>query len=168
MKKIPQAVAMILLASALSCPMCSEAQVVQEPSGAKKGVMQTRGAVEIEALLHEFLAKVNEPQMHQRFWADDLIYVGAGGKVRTKAEIVKSVTEGFEKAQAEGKKDEGSFDAEDIHVRQYGEVCVLNFRLVAIDEKGAKTYYRNSGVFTKHGGNWQVDSWQATKEAEQK
>ena len=163
MQKIPQAVAMILLMSALSCPLCS----AQAPPG-KKGesgpntIMKTRGATEVEALLREFLSKVNDPAMHDRFWADDLIYVGAGGTVRTKAEIMKNVTEEAAKADP-AKKDDGSYDAEDVKVRQFGDVCVLNFRLVAKSE-GKSSYFRNSGVFIERGGKWQVVSWQATKE----
>lgn len=160
MQKIPQAVAMVLLMSALACPMCS-AQAT--PSGSQANtIMKTRGAVQVEALLREFLSKVNEPAMHDRFWADDLIYVGAGGKVRTKSEIMKNVTEEAAKADP-AKKDDGSYDAEDVKVRQYGDVCVLNFRLVAKSE-GKTSYYRNSGVFVQNNGKWQAVSWQATKE----
>ncbi len=166
MAKIPQAVAMVLLISALACPMCSEAQAQPQPK--PNTIMKMRGVVEVEALLKEFLAHVDEPQMHDRFWSDELVYVGAGGKVRTKAEIMKSVTESYEKAKTEGKKDEGSYSAEDVKVRQFRDICVLNFRLVADDGKGNKTYYRNSGVFLNNDGHWQAISWQATKEAEQR
>lgn len=160
MQKIPQAVAMVLLMSALACPMCS-AQAT--PGGSQANtIMKTRGAVQVEALLREFLSKVNEPAMHDRFWADDLIYVGAGGKVRTKSEIMKNVTEEAAKADP-AKKDDGSYDAEDVKVRQYGDVCVLNFRLMAKSE-GKTSYYRNSGVFVERNGKWQAVSWQATKE----
>jgi ketosteroid isomerase-like protein len=165
MQKIPQAVAMVLLMSALSCPMCS-AQASPNAKGATgpNTIMKTRGATEVEALLREFLSKVNDPAMHNRFWADDLIYVGAGGAVRTKAEIMKNVTEEAAKADPT-KKDEGSFDAEDVKVRQYGDVCVLNFRLVAKSE-GKTSYYRNSGMFVERDRKWQAVSWQATTEPE--
>src|SRR6266568_5942278 len=88
---------------------------------------------EIASLLDEFLAKVDDPAMHDRFWADDLVYVGAGGAVRSKAEIMKSVTEEAAKAKADSAKkdDSASYKAEDVKIRQYGDVCVLNFRLAA-------------------------------------
>jgi ketosteroid isomerase-like protein len=159
-QKIPQAVAMILLMSALTCPMCS----AQATPGGKQAnaVTKTRGSAQVEALLREFLSKVNEPSMHERFWADDLIYVGAGGAVRTKAEIVKNVTE-----ESAKKEDDGSYDAEDVKARQFGDVVVLNFRLVAKSE-GKTSYYRNSGSFVERKGKWQAVSWQATKEPEAK
>src|SRR5437879_11192826 len=46
---------------------------------------------EISSLLNAFLAKVDDPAVHERFWADDLIYVSAAGAVRSKAEILKSM-----------------------------------------------------------------------------
>ena len=46
---------------------------------------------EVTALLHEFLGKVTSPAMHQRFWADDVIYVSNGGVARTKADILKGM-----------------------------------------------------------------------------
>jgi hypothetical protein len=38
---------------------------------------------EIASLLNEFLAKVDDIAMHERFWADDLVYVSAKGEVRS-------------------------------------------------------------------------------------
>ena len=134
----------------LALAACSHAAV--RPDGAPAPV---------EALLREFLSKVDSPEMHARFWADDLVYVSATGKVRTKREIVKSVTE--EKAAAGAA---GTFDAEDVKVRQIGEVVVLNFRLVARAGDGKAAHYRNSGVFVERDGRWQAVSWQATKEPE--
>jgi hypothetical protein len=124
----------------------------------------------VESLLHEYLSKVDSPEMHSRFWADDLVYVGAGGKVRTKAEIVNSVTEEAERSKAnaaEAKKEgaAGSYDAEDVKTRQFGNVVVLNFRLVAHGEDGKPMYFRNSGTFVERNGKWQAVSWQATKES---
>ncbi|MCA1826901.1 MAG: nuclear transport factor 2 family protein [Myxococcales bacterium] len=120
------------------------------------------GGTEIEGLLREFLSKVDRPEMHARFWADDVIYVSATGNVRSKAEILKNVTEGAAKAPSEPGP---AFDAENVRVRQFGDVAVLNFRLVARAE-GKATHYRNSGVFVERDGRWQAVSWQATKEPE--
>jgi hypothetical protein len=46
---------------------------------------------EIASLLNEFLAKVDDPAMHDRFWADNLVYVSAAGVVKTKADILQSM-----------------------------------------------------------------------------
>jgi Domain of unknown function (DUF4440) len=176
MQKIPQAVAMVLLMSALACPMCSAQAAPDAKSGGQTGgatlpntIMKTRGAVEVGALLGEFLSKVEDPAMHERFWADDLIYVGAGGAVKSKQDIMKSMNAEAAKPKSDTVKndDPGSYSAEDVKIRQFGDVCVLNFRLVA--HSGSKTsYYRNSGTFVQNNGKWQAVSWQATKEPEGK
>jgi len=163
-KKIPQAVAMILLASALAATSAS----AQTTPQAKPGTHDAK--VEVTALLNEFLSKVDSSAMHERFWADDLIYVGNGGAVRTKAEIVKSVKDGEAKA-AEAAKDAAkkpddpkvTFGAEDMTIRQFGETAVLNFKLVQHTEGKPDQAYRNAGVLVLRNGKWQVISWQATK-----
>ncbi len=128
----------------------------------------TRAQAEIGSLLREFLSKVDDPAMHERFWADDLIYVGAGGKVRTKDEIVNAVKEEAQKKQSgEAKSEAGGdkYSAEDVTIRQYGDTAVLNFRLVAQDAGGKQQTFRNSGTFVKNDeGQWQAVSWQATRE----
>jgi hypothetical protein len=149
--KIPQAVAMILLASALTA---AEAQSSSAQS-------------EVPNLLREFLSKVDSSAMHERFWADDLVYTGSSGVVRTKQEIVKSVKEG-EGKPADPKQPNSTFDAEDVKVRQYGDVAVLNFKLVQHTTGQPDSFYRNSGTLVKRDGKWQVVSWQATKADEQK
>ena len=121
---------------------------------------------EIASLLNEFLAKVDDPAMHERFWAEDLVYVSAAGVVRSKAEILKSMRAGDTPGVREKKPDEPktTFSAEEVKVRPLGaEVALLNFRLV--QHAGEKTnYFRNSGTFAKRDGRWQVVSWQATRE----
>ena len=121
---------------------------------------------EIASLLNEFLARVDDPAMHERFWAEDLVYVSAAGVVRSKAEILKSMRAGDTPGVRDKKPDEPktTFSAEEVKVRPRGAaVALLNFRLV--QHAGEKTnYFRNSGTFAKRDGRWQVVSWQATRE----
>lgn len=121
---------------------------------------------EITSLLEEFLAKVDDTAMHERFWADDLIYVSAAGVVRSKAEILQSMRAGETPGTRDKKPEEPktTFSAEEVKVRPLAsDVAVLNFRLVQhAAEK--KNYFRNSGTFVKRAGRWQVVSWQATRE----
>ena len=182
MQTIPQAVATILLTTALGAsafaqdtaptgglpaPTASSRTNPQSISHATEGekaiASPVRAYSEIRALLNEFLAKVSDPAMHDRFWANDLIYTGATGAVKSKADIMKAMRESASDAAKNGSSDHaGTFSAEDVSVRQYGEVAVLNFRLV--HKVGAKTdTYRNSGTFVKNNGQWQAVSWQATK-----
>src|SRR5437762_4805511 len=130
----------------------------QKPGGA---------AVEIATLLNEFLAHVDDTAMHERFWADDLVYVSAAGMVRTKAAILESMragdtagTRGHQPGEAKS-----TFSAEDVKVRPLAaDVAVLNFRLVQ-HEADNVNHFRNSGTFVRRSGRWQVVSWQATREA---
>ena len=164
--KIPQAVAMILLASALAT-----GQDVKPTGGKGANVTPVRAQVEVEKLLREFLSKVDSAAMHERFWADDLVYTSAKGVVRGKAEIVKAVREG----EAEAKKPDDpkaapepkvTYDAEDIRIRQYGDIATCAFRLVQHTEGHPDTNYRNTGTFILRNGKWQVVAWQATKQEE--
>ncbi len=128
---------------------------------------------ELTKLLHEFLAGAgrNDAQMHDRFWADDLIYTSALGVRRGKAEIMNNV-----RSPEPPKPEDGTtvYTGEDIRIQQFGDTAVVAFRLVATTDKGGNkevANYLNTGTFLKRGGKWQVVAWQATKmagEAEQK
>lgn len=146
MRKIPQAVAMVLLVSAL------HGQQAQQSSNAQP---------EIASALKNFLAHVEDPATHEQWWAEELVYTGSSGAMRSKAEIMKSVREGAAQPK-DSKAPASTFDAEDIKVTPYGDIAVLTFRLVS--REGDKTnYFRNSGVLIKRNGRWQVVAWQATK-----
>ncbi|MBJ7309825.1 nuclear transport factor 2 family protein [Rugamonas sp. CCM 8940] len=122
---------------------------------------------EIAAMLNTFLAPENNGKAasHERFWADDLVYTGSSGVVRSKAEIMQSFATA--PAQEAGKADEPAsvFHAEDILVRPYGDTAALTFRLVNRAADGSTEYYRNSGTFLRRNGQWQAVTWQATKVA---
>lgn len=122
-------------------------------------------AAELTKLLHDFLAGAsrNDAAMHDRFWADDVIYTSALGVRRGKAEIMQSA-----RSDAPPKPEEGTtvYTAEDIRIQQYGDSAIVAFRLVAtMDKAGAKEVanYLNTGTFVKRGGKWQAVGWQATK-----
>lgn len=136
------------------------AQTAARTSGASQATVRTgvRAQKEVGDLIREFLSKVNDPAMHNRFWADDLIYTSAAGKVRTKAEIMESMRKAPKPAGA----DTSTYSAEQMQVRQYGDVAVAAFELVHRD--GSKVdHYRNTGTFVKRDGRWQAVAWQATK-----
>jgi len=121
-----------------------------------------RTVSDISALLREFLSRVDDPAMHARFWADDLVYTSGRGEVKTKAEIVKSVADA---AKASGPDTpRTSYGAEDVRVRPYGTFAALNFRLLVKNPDGTQWHSRNSGAFLWRNGQWQVVTWQATRE----
>jgi hypothetical protein len=135
---------------------------------ARPASAQSRDAkAEVAALLQEFLSKVTSPAMHERFWADDLIYVSNAGVVRSKADILKGMKAEEPTAPPQGgaAATAGGYSAEDVVIRQIGEVVVLNFRLVQHTAGQPDTSFRNSGVFVLRGGRWQAVSWQATRVA---
>jgi uncharacterized protein DUF4440 len=121
---------------------------------------------EIASLLNEFLTKVDDVAMHERFWADDLVYVSAKGEVRSKAAILESMRAGDTPGVRDRKAGEPktTYSAQEVKVRPLRPgAAMLNFRLV--QHAGDKTnYFRNSGAFVKRDGRWQVVSWQATRE----
>ncbi|MCH9027989.1 MAG: nuclear transport factor 2 family protein [Proteobacteria bacterium] len=116
---------------------------------------------DLTAILHEFLAGVSEEAVHDRFWAEDLIYTSSRGTRTNKAEIMQ------EFGSAEGGETEESepvYTAEDIRIQVYGTTAVVAFRLVATAaDDAAVDYYFNTGTFVKRNGVWQVVAWQATK-----
>jgi hypothetical protein len=135
------------------------------------GIAQTApDSAELTKLLNDFLAGAsrNDPAMHDRFWAEDLIYTGSSGTRRGKAEIMSSVRS----APAPKPGDPKSiFSAEEIRIQQYGDTAIVAFRLVNTTEKDGKTEvtkYYNTGTFLNRRGKWQVVSWQATRIPDQK
>jgi ketosteroid isomerase-like protein len=124
-------------------------------------------AAELTKLLNEFLAGAshNDVAMHDRFWAEDVIYTGSGGRRRGKAEIMKDVRSAPAPKPGDPKT---MYTAEEVRIQQYGNTAIVAFRLVATTEKDGKTEvanYLNSGTFLKRKGKWQVVNWQATKAA---
>ncbi len=121
-------------------------------------------AAELTKLLQDFLtgAGRNDVAMHERFWADDLIYTASAGRRIGKADILREV-----RAEPSPKPGDETtvYSAEDIRIQQYGDTAIVAFRLVATSEKdGTKkiTQYLNTGTFLKRAAQWQAVSWQAT------
>jgi hypothetical protein len=121
-------------------------------------------AAELTRLLNEFLAGAgkNDVAVHDRFWADDLIYTRAAGARIGKAELMRGV-----RSAPGPKADDGTtvYTAEDVRIQQYGHAAVVAFRLVGATEKGGKTTvsrFLNTGTFIKRNRKWQVVAWQAT------
>ena len=123
-------------------------------------------AADLTKLLQDFLAGAskNDIAMHDRLWADELLYTSALGRRKGKADIMRELRE---ETKATPKPDEGTavYTAEDVRIQQYGDTAVVAFRLVATTDKaGTKTVanYFNTGTFLKRNGKWQVIAWQAT------
>jgi ketosteroid isomerase-like protein len=126
---------------------------------------QAPDAAALTGLLNEFLAGAgrNDAAMHERFWADDLIYTGSSGRRVGKADIMRDVRS----APAPRPGDPSTtFTAEDVRIQQYGDTAVVAFRLVGTTIRGGATEvskFLNTGTFLRRGGKWQAVSWQATR-----
>lgn len=122
-------------------------------------------SVALVKLLHEFLdgAGRDDRAVHDRFWADDLVYTGSSGRRIGKADILKDVG-----GAPPPKPDDPvtAYGAEQVRVREYGATAVVAFRLVATTKEKNESHvarYWNSGTFVKRAGKWQVVCWQATR-----
>ena len=122
-------------------------------------------AGELTKLLEEFLAGAsrNDAAMHDRFWADDLIYTGSSGRRVGKADILRDVRSAPAPKPADPKT---AYSVADIRVRQYANSAVVAFRLVGTTDRAGQTEvssYLNTGTFAKRNGRWQAVAWQATR-----
>ena len=144
------------LASALACLVGFTAAFSQSTAPAAK---------ELTTLLNEFLvgAGTNDAAVHDRFWAEDLIYTRSAGTRINKEELMKGV-----RSTPKAKTDAPVtvYKAEDIRIQLYGNTAVVAFRLVGTTTKmdGIQdvAQFLNTGTFVKRNGRWQAVAWQAT------
>lgn len=124
-----------------------------------------KAETELRGLLNEFLAGAsrNDAEIHDRFWAEDLIYTRSAGARITKTELMK----GVRSAPAPKPEDPVTvYSAEDVQVRTYGSTAVVAFRLVGKttgkDGPAEISEFFNTGTFVRRNGRWQAVAWQAT------
>lgn len=131
---------------------------------APSNAADTSASAELTKLLHEFLAVAGrgDKAVFERFFADDLIYTRSAGVTITKADILKGLNE-----PAKPDDPKSTYSADDITVRDYGNMAVVNFRLIQHLKKGDNdqetNYFRNTGTFLKRNGQWQAVAWQSTR-----
>lgn len=117
----------------------------------------------LSELLDDFLAgaSVNDAEMHDRFWAEDLIYTGSNGTRITKSDIMAGLNDQPE----EGDDETPVYHAEELEIQLYGEAAVVAFRLIATFESGDESdmNFYNTGTFVKRDGEWRAVAWQATR-----
>ncbi len=149
----------ILILSVLILAACSQ----PDPNRSALG-RSAPAEEELTQLLRDFLegASINDHEMHDRFWAEDLIYTSSSGVRRDKEQTMEGVRSSPEMTLEEATT---VYTAEEIQVQQYGDMAVVAFRLVATSdtEEGTEiSEYLNSGTFVLRDGQWKVVNWQAT------
>lgn len=122
-------------------------------------------SAELTKMVNEFLvgAGKNDAAVHDRFWADDLIYTRGSGQRVGKADIMKSVRSA---PAAKPEDPKNVYTAEDVRIQQYGNTAVVAFKLVGTTNTADKVTiarFYNTGVFVKRKGEWRVVAWQATR-----
>ncbi|NRQ42179.1 nuclear transport factor 2 family protein [Rheinheimera sp. YQF-2] len=119
---------------------------------------------ELTAILGEFLdgATRNDAAIHNKYWADELIYTSSGGTRFGKAELMQSVTS---RGILKPEEIDTVYNSEDLRIMQYGDTAVVAFVLVGRSGVDTKRYL-NSGTFVRKNGQWQAVNWQATIKAE--
>jgi len=118
---------------------------------------------QLEAMLVEFLdgASVNDIEIHNRFWSDDLIYTSSAGHRYGKARIMDGLSQTDPNQEPAMR-----YHAEELQIRQYGNTAVVVFQLVGTHNvTGEISRFWNSGTFLKESGEWRVVNWQATHAA---
>lgn len=125
----------------------------------------TKDESDLRALLNEFLAGAsrNDAAVHDRFWADDLIYTRSAGVRINKDELMRGVRSAPQSKPGDARP---AYAAEEIQIHLYGATAVVAFRLVATtttkEGKLDVSNYLNTGTFVKRGGRWQAVAWQST------
>lgn len=126
---------------------------------------EAKDSPELTRLLNQFLAGAgrNDAAVHDRFWADDLIYTRSAGSRIGKAELMR----GVRSAPARKESDPATvYTADDVQIRQYGDAAVVAFKLVATttraDGSREVSEFLNTGTFVKRRGEWRAVAWQAT------
>ncbi|HEY7404284.1 MAG TPA: nuclear transport factor 2 family protein [Candidatus Angelobacter sp.] len=146
-----------MFAVAALVPMMALAQASKPAAASQDPVVQ-----QVTQHVHDFLANVpkNDPKVFQDFFADDVIYTRSAGVTVTKADILKNID------VRAANDPQATYDADDFTVHPYGEMAVVNFRLIMHNTENGKAttaYFRNTGTFMKRNGKWQAVAWQATK-----
>ncbi len=121
---------------------------------------------ELTGLLHNFLEGVSEERVHDRFWADDLIYTSSSGTRFGKEQIMA----GFNNEESQAETPVTNYTAENIQIQVYDDMAVVAFRLVGKTETGdgiETNQFLNSGTFVLRNGQWKAVNWQATKVPDQ-
>src|SRR5262249_44149663 len=120
------AVAALLPVIASGAPVQKASAPEKAPLTATLSVEETAAIKQITQLVRDFLANVpkNDPKVFENFFADDVIYTRSAGVTVNKTEILKNID--VRTVNEPG----ATYEADDFTVHPYGDVAVVNFRLI--------------------------------------
>lgn len=118
----------------------------------------------LKNLLDEFLqgASINNAEIHNRFWAEDLIYTSSNGERVTKQIIM----DGLADDSGNINQQTPQYHAEETQIQLFDDMAVVAFKLVAITPEASgeeRLEFYNTGTFQKRDGQWKAVAWQATR-----
>lgn len=118
----------------------------------------------LEDLLEEFLdgASQNDAKVHDRFWAEDLIYTSSNGERVTKQIIMDGLADDSQGMNG----NTPDYHAEETQIQLFDDIAIVAFKLVAISpgpDGEERLEFYNTGTFQKRNGQWKAVAWQATR-----
>lgn len=118
----------------------------------------------LENLLHVFLqgASENDAEIHDRFWAEDLIYTSSNGERVTKQIIMDGLADDSQSMNG----NTTDYHAEETQIQLFDDIAVVAFKLVAVSpgpDGEERLEFYNTGTFQKRNGQWKAVAWQATR-----
>lgn len=119
-----------------------------------------------KAAVDHFLygASINDAEIHDAFWAEDLTYTSSRGTRFGRAELMTGM-EGSTPIAEDAVTT--WFSAEDVELKNYGETVVINFTLISKNTDGDVIgRHFNTGVLVFREDRWQAVNWNATTAAD--
>lgn len=149
-----------MLRSFFLCTLLLVGLQVSTPAQAQTSDLETQITAALKLFLHG--ASVNNANVHDQFWGEDLTYTSSRGQRYGKAQLMYGL-----QGQEPTPTDEVTtwYSAEDIRIKELGEAVIVNFTLIATSpkEKLRRQTYFNTGVMVKRDGRWQAINWNATE-----
>lgn len=119
-----------------------------------------------KAAVDHFLygASISDASIHNNFWADDLTYTSSRGTRFGKNELMSGMQGSTPIAEDAVTT---WFSAEDVELKTYGEMVVINFTLISKNTDGDVVgRHLNTGVLVFRDDRWQAVNWNATTAAD--
>src|SRR5258708_34670390 len=142
-----------MFAGAALLPALASGALVQAAPTAKTAITQQESATVkiVTQMVRDFLAAVpkGEKQTFDNFFADDIIYTRSAGVTVTKADIIKNID------VRAANEPTATFAADECTVHPYGNMAVVNFRLIMSTQntqKNQPTYDHNTLTSLTHTG----------------